>query len=119
MEEITTSQMETSNLTRVRVAAYWLVLIFGIVLGSAFVAFTTYNIWLDPAMRKVVELHFAAVIGLPAITLASLGVVLILESTSGPIEFDGFGFKFHGAAGPLIFWVVCFLSMTAALKLVW
>ena len=107
------------NLQTVRKVAHWIILIGGSILGAAFITFSTWNVWNDAGMRKVVQEHFAAVIGLPACAIASLCVVLFLEGTSGPIEFEGFGFKFKGAAGPLIFWVICFCVMAAAVKLIW
>ncbi len=56
--------------------------------------------------------HFAAVVGLPAAAIASLFIVIILEASSGNIEFKG-------ASGPIIMWVVCFLSIVLAIKALW
>jgi hypothetical protein len=50
---------------------------------------------------------------------AALCLVIVLENTSGPIEFEGLGFGFKGASGPLVLWCLCFLVMTAAIKAVW
>jgi hypothetical protein len=44
---------------------------------------------------------------------------MFLEQTSGPIEFEGLGFKFKGASGPVVLWVFCFLAIAGAIKLVW
>jgi hypothetical protein len=60
-----------------------------------------------------------ATIGLPSAALAALCLVIVMENTSGPIEFEGLGFKFKGASGPIIMWCIVFLCMTAAIKLVW
>jgi hypothetical protein len=108
-----------SNIYLIRKVAHWLILCGGALIGSAYLVFTTYNIWNDPALRKVVQDHFAAVIGLPAAAIASLCVVLILEGTAGPIEFEGLGFKFKGASGPIIFWIICFLVITGAIRICW
>ena len=107
------------NLHSVRIVAHWIILLGGCILGAAFLTFSTWNIWNDEGMRKVVQEHFAAVIGLPACAIAALCVVLFLEGTAGPIEIEGWGFKFKGAAGPLIFWVICFSAMAGAVKLIW
>jgi hypothetical protein len=72
-----------------------------------------------PWMVEAVREHFAAVIGLPAAALGALCLVLVLEVKSGPIEFEGFGFKFRGASGEIILWVICFLATAAAIKLLW
>jgi len=63
--------------------------------------------------------HFAATIGLPLSGLASLSLVLFLKYSTGPLEFEGLGFKFKGASGPVVLWVLCFLSIAGAIKLLW
>jgi hypothetical protein len=61
--------------------------------------------------------HPAAMLGLPLIAIAALCLVLILRSTGGPIGFEALGLKFKGAAGPIIMWVITFLAMVLAIKL--
>ena len=56
--------------------------------------------------------HFVAVVGLPAAAIASLFIVIILEASSGNIEFKG-------ASDPIIMWVVCFLPIVLAIKALW
>lgn len=68
---------------------------------------------------EIAKQHFPAVIGLPMAAVASLFVVLVLRISSGPIEFEGAGFKFRGAAAPIVFWLFCFLGIAAAIKLLW
>lgn len=63
--------------------------------------------------------HFAAVIGLPAAAIASFSLVMILETIKGNIEFEVLSFKFKGASGPIIMWILCFLSMSFAIWLLW
>ena len=63
--------------------------------------------------------HFAAIVGLPGAAVAALFIVLMLEQTHGIIEFEGLGFKFHGASGPVVLWVFCYLAIVASLKLLW
>jgi hypothetical protein len=63
--------------------------------------------------------HFAAVVGLPMIAALSLVIVLLLPQAYGRIEFKALGMSFKGASGPVILWVVCFITITLALKLVW
>lgn len=95
-----------------------------VVIGVGLVTFMTFTIanimiiakgiWEDIARE-----HFAAIIGLPSAAAAALFLVLVLSTTSGDIEFEGLSFKFRGAAGPLAFWIACFLAITLAIKLVW
>jgi hypothetical protein len=63
--------------------------------------------------------HPAAMLGLPLIAIGALCLVLILRGTSGPIELEVLGLKFKGAAGPIIMWVLTFLAMALAVKLLW
>ena len=73
----------------------------------------------DPSLYRLALEHFPAVVGLPSAAIASLCVVVVLEGTAGPVEFEVPGLKFKGAAGPIVFWVVCFLTITVAIHLLW
>ncbi|MCD0468154.1 hypothetical protein [Flavobacterium sp. JAS] len=72
------------------------------------------QIWLPIAQK-----HFAAAIGLPMAAIVSLFIVLVLEYVSGKIELEILGLKFKGAAGQIIFWIFCFLSIVLSIKLLW
>jgi hypothetical protein len=72
------------------------------------------HVWLE-TFRK----QFAAVVGLPAAALVALFLVLVLRMTDGPIEAEIGGLKFKGAAAPIVFWLLCFLSIAVAIKLLW
>jgi hypothetical protein len=73
----------------------------------------------EPWMMEIFRTHPGAVLGLPMAALAALCIVLFLEAKSGQIEFEGFGFKFRGASGEIILWVICFLAIVAAIKALW
>ena len=73
----------------------------------------------DENLYRELLRHTAASVGLPLAALAALCIVILLEIYSGDIEFEGFGFKFKGASGPVILWVICFLSMVAAIRTLW
>lgn len=68
---------------------------------------------------RIVENHFAAIVGLPAAGLASAFVVIAFEYSSGPVKLKGAGFEFEGAAGQVVLWVLCFLSLAGTIRLVW
>ena len=70
-------------------------------------------------MHKILREHSGAVVGLPMAAVLSLWVVTILRYKSGPIEFDVLGFKFRGASGPVILWILCFLIVILGIKLLW
>ena len=76
--------------------------------------------WTQPYWPKLVEEHFSAIIGLPMAALGSFVIVVFLKQTSQEkIEFEGLGFKFKGPSGEVILWLMCFLGMTIAIKLLW
>lgn len=63
--------------------------------------------------------HFAGVVGLPAAAAASLFLVIVLRMVDGPLEVELGPLKFKGAAAPIVFWLLCFLAMALAIKMVW
>jgi hypothetical protein len=69
--------------------------------------------------QSVLKDHFAAIIGLPGAAGVAFVLVIFLRQTEGPIEFEGLGFKFKGAAGQVVLWVLCFLAIAGAIKLLW
>ena len=67
----------------------------------------------------IIREHFAATVGLPLAGIASFCIVYVLQHSSGAIEFEVLSLKFKGASGPIVFWVLCFLGMALAIKLLW
>jgi hypothetical protein len=67
----------------------------------------------------VIRDHFRVIVGLPMAAVAALFIVLLLRSTQGPIEFEAVGLKFRGASGPITLWLLCFIGITLAIKLLW
>jgi hypothetical protein len=67
----------------------------------------------------VVTDHLAAVIGIQAAAVTAFVIVVFLQQTAGPVEFNALGFKFKGAAGQVVMWVICFLAIAGAIKLLW
>jgi hypothetical protein len=104
---------------RLRVATFWLAILAVICAGCVF-AFTIYVIatqfiyW-----QEILKLHFAAIVGLPGAAAVAFVIVVFLRQTDGPVEFEGLGFKFKGAAGQVVMWVLCFLAIAIAIKAVW
>jgi hypothetical protein len=92
-------------------------------LSAVFFGFLAYHLFFhttaDGWLVKIIQTHFAATIAVPLSGVSSLCVVLTLKATAGPIEFEAFGFKFHGASGPLIFWLITFLGFISAVRFLW
>jgi hypothetical protein len=115
------SEAETNQATaaRIRRVAQWLILLGGAVFAGTFVVGGAVSMLTDPDLYRIALQHFPATIGLPSAGIASLCIVVALENTSGPIEFEGFGLKFKGASGPIVLWVICFLAIAGAIKWLW
>jgi hypothetical protein len=67
----------------------------------------------------VIAGHIPVVVGLPIGATLAFVIVSFLRQVDGPIEFEGLGFKFKGAAGQVIMWVICFLAIAAAIHWCW
>ena len=118
MSENDTSSTQKRRGFRTVVAT--LVLIALVIVGGVFVYFLALDIaYAQPWMMDVFKEHTAAVLGLPLAAIAAFALVLVLETKSGRIEFEGFGFKFRGASGEVIMWVICFLTIVSSIKLLW
>ena len=75
--------------------------------------------WSCPCKIDLIQKHFAALICVSMAALTSMCVVILLRCTAGPIRFNVRGFRFKGASGPVVLWVVCFLAIVVAIKLLW
>ena len=73
----------------------------------------------ESALVKLLEAHYVFFIGLPIAGLIAYFIVGTLENARGPIEFEALGFKFKGAGGPVIMWVIVFLALVISITLVW
>lgn len=74
------------------------------------------NSWL----LAMIQNHFAALMCVPMAALMAMCVVILLRYAAGPIKLKlPAGFELEGAAGPVVLWVVCFLAIVTAIKLVW
>ena len=117
--DLSQRSLEGSAEERFRRIAIW-VLFIGVILicVAVFVTFARYGkadeLWI-PMARE----HFAAMVGLPMAALASFIVVMVLRSSAGPIEFEAWGLKLKGAAGPIVFWVICFMAIAVCIKMLW
>ena len=70
-------------------------------------------------LLEISKSHFAAIVGLPVSAVFAAFLVVVLQQTSGPVKFEGLGFKFEGTSGQVVLWVLCFLAIAGAIKLLW
>ena len=93
--------------------------VFGAIFTCSFFGVLVYSFWTDERWVDIAKDHASAVVGLPIATVAAFLLVSILQVTSGRIEFEGIGFKFRGASGPVVLWIACFIVFVIGIKLLW
>lgn len=98
----------------------WGVLIAACALFAGFALFLTLELWrADNWMLDIIQAHFAATVLLPIALLEAFCIVMLLKFATGPIELEALGFKFRGAAGPVILWIFSFLAIVTGIRLLW
>jgi hypothetical protein len=73
----------------------------------------------DVVYASIVVTHYPVTFGLPMAAIAALVLVFLLEYARGPVEFEVPGFKFKGAAGPLVMWVIVYLAIASSIAFLW
>lgn len=73
----------------------------------------------DVVYASIVVTHYPVTFGLPMAAIAALVLVFLLEYARGPVEFEVPGFKFKGAAGPLVMFVIVYLAIASSIAFLW
>lgn len=97
----------------------WGAIVGASLLGAIYLFWLFWGFNYDDRFIKIMYEHMAAVLGVPGSIIVAFVLVSVLENVSGPIKFEGLGFKFEGASGPIIMWVIVFLSLVGGLKMLW
>jgi hypothetical protein len=112
-----------NDLARMRfVFSQWTLICIIVIAVSLLLTMFVLIVSVEEYRRQLISYTFAhapATLGIPFCAGTAMFVVLILRATQGPAEFEGLGFKFRGASGPIVMWVLCFLALVAATKLLW
>ncbi|TKJ33946.1 MAG: hypothetical protein CEE38_19060 [Planctomycetes bacterium B3_Pla] len=95
------------------------VVVLGVVFTCSFFAVLVYSFFTDEQWVELSKEHASAVVGIPIATVSAFLLVSILQVTTGKVEFEGIGFKFRGASGPVVLWIACFIAMVISIKLLW
>ena len=74
--------------------------------------------WVNPD-RPLIRAHFTAVVALPMAAALAFILVTLMPAGYGAIEFEALGKKLKGASGPIVLWIICFVVIVAAIKLLW
>ena len=88
---------------------------FGITVGVMYLGATR------ETLQQIVREHFRALFGIPTMSICSLLLVFLFQvAAGGKLEFETpFGFKFRGASGPIVLFVLCYLAFTVSLTVLW
>ena len=84
---------------------------------------TLWIVFVDLTKEQYAKLmldHFPALVGLPMAAIASFMLVTFLRQRSGEgIRFKALSFEFDGPSGEVVLWILCFLTITICIKLLW
>lgn len=112
---------QTQSASDARVKFYRVVMYVGLFVLAAPLVFIGYVFSVDASTEffNFVKKNYACFFGVPLAAFFSFYLVVALEATRGDIEVEFASFKFKGASGPLVFWLLIFLATTGAMKLFW
>lgn len=100
----------------------WIVVLGVTIFSGFFFGYFGYNVYSNGWIVEILKNHFASTVSLPMAAIAALFIVLTFRFTTGDqleIGIKPLGVEFKGAAGPVIFWILCFLAFIVGLKLLW
>lgn len=80
--------------------------------------------WLREQLREWFTAAPAQNIGIPCSAISAFAIVTVLLRAFPPnlgvdnaLSFKAFGLEFSGPSGPITLWLICFLGLVVALKL--
>lgn len=97
----------------------WIAITGACLLGTIYLFWLFWGFNYDERFIEIMYEHMEAVLGVPGSIIVAFVLVSVLENVSGPVKFEGLGFKFEGASGPIVMWVFVFLALVGGLKLLW
>ena len=89
------------------------------VLGIAFFLVALWVNRYDPLLTEITIANFPAILGLPLAAITAFIVVAVFRQSENPIEFEALGFKLKGAAGEIVLWIACFITIVVGIRLLW
>jgi hypothetical protein len=111
------TEWDTTYSRFLRIIAMISAIIACVVMGVIIILFI-YHVGFD-FWAGLVKEHFAATMGLAGASMVSFAIVVFLRQTEGPIELEGLGMKFKGAAGQVVLWAFCIIVFALCAKLLW
>ncbi|MDO6565284.1 hypothetical protein Q4488_18070 [Amphritea sp. 1_MG-2023] len=119
MDDHALEQKSGLNVRVMKNSAKWMSIFTVILIGGIYLFWLFWSLNYDQKFIDEFYLHLSAVVGIPGAMISAFVIVSVLEQVSGPIEFEGLGFRFKGASGPVVLWVMVFLSIIISIKALW
>ncbi len=95
-------------------------LLVGVIALSCYLLFIARSFLVtDGWMNNLLQNHYVFFVGLPFAGFLAYFVVGTLENIRGAVEFEIIGIKFKGASGPILMWIITFLSIVLSMHLAW
>jgi hypothetical protein len=70
--------------------------------------------------ETILREHFAGILGSAMAVMTAMVIVVIFRVAAGPIEFETpFNFKFKGASGPVVLWILTYLAVVCGMAALW
>lgn len=96
------------------------VVVSGVIFACSFLGGIMFSFLTDKQQWfEMAKEHAVAAVGLPVAAVTAFLLVSVLQVTTGKVEFEGLGFKFRGASGPIVLWIACFIAMVIGIKVLW
>lgn len=87
-----------------------------------FVMVLTYLVvfgWTNETFNNLVVCQFKVIVLIPVAALFSFVLIALFQSFSGNVEFKLLGMEFSGASGPVVMWVLAFISIVISINFLW
>ncbi|MGD0640902.1 MAG: hypothetical protein ABSC22_09155 [Roseiarcus sp.] len=70
-------------------------------------------------LRTEIMKHLMAIMTVVGMGVWAFLLIVAFRHAEGPIEFEAATIKFKGGSGPVLLWIMTFLSIAAAAKMFW
>jgi hypothetical protein len=107
------------NILLLRNSVKYIAIFAAMVLGVIYIFWLIWSFNNDIKFVDIMYQHLAMVLGVPGSVITAFVLVTVLEQVSGQIKFEGLGFKFEGASGPIVMWVIVFCTLMGGIHLLW
>jgi len=102
-----------------RRVALWITAIFVACIAGFGILYAEWNLIATGEYMSLIKHHYAFMIEIPSSAAAAVFVVLLMKYVAGNVQMKIPGICFKGAAGTIVFWIMCFWAFILAIKVLW